>query len=99
MKTYLWKINHEKLEKTNLASYADFIRQNYKVSHDNDFNKIWKWSVENPGNFWKSIWDFTNIKGKPGNVFLKKSDVFFKNKFFPNGELNFAENLLKKNDD
>ena len=30
---------------------------------------------------------------------MKKSNVFFKNKFLKNSKLNFAENLLSKNDD
>ena len=29
MKSYLWKVDREKLNKTNLASYSNFIRQNY----------------------------------------------------------------------
>jgi acetoacetyl-CoA synthetase len=68
MKTYLWKINNEKLNKTNLALYSNFIKQNYGVDSGNDFNKLWKWSVKNPKNFWKSIWDFTKVKGNLGNI-------------------------------
>jgi len=97
MKTYLWKISEEKLSKTNLALYSDFIKHNYKINSDNDFNKIWKWSVDNPKVFWKSIWDFTKVKGDLGNILLQESDVFFKNKFFPDTKLNYAKNLLKKN--
>ena len=97
MKTYLWKINKEKANKTNLTLYSNFIKRNYKINSGNDFNKIWKWSVENPKIFWKSIWDFTKVKGNLGNVLLHESDTFFKNKFFPNSKLNYAENLLKKN--
>ena len=40
MENYLWKISDEKLKKTNLTLYEDFIRQNYKVISNNDFNKI-----------------------------------------------------------
>jgi len=97
MKTYLWKINKEKLSKTNLALYSNFIKQSYKINSGNDFNKIWKWSVDNPKIFWKSIWDFTKVKGNLGKIFLKESDIFFKNKFFPDTKLSYAENLLKKN--
>ena len=97
MKTYLWKINKEKLSKTNLALYSNFIKQSYKINSGNDFNKIWKWSVDNPNIFWKSIWDFTKVKGNLGKILLKKSDIFFKNKFFPDTKLSYAENLLKKN--
>ena len=98
MKTYLWKINNEKLNKTNLALYCKFVHKNYKINSDNDFSKIWKWSVDNPKFFWKSVWDFTKVKGNIGNILLQKSDIFFKNKFFPEARLNYAKNLLKKND-
>ena len=97
MKTYLWKINEKKLNKTNLKKYSDFINKNYKVDANKNFNKIWRWSVENKGPFWKSIWEFTKVKGNLGNVIIKKSDIFFKNKFFPDTKLNYAENLLRKN--
>ena len=97
MGTYLWKINKRKLNKTNLALYSNFIKKNYKVNSSNDFNKIWKWSVDNPKFFWKSIWDFTKVKGELGNILLQESDIFFKNKFFYDTRLSYAENLLKKN--
>ena len=69
METYLWKINKEKLNNTNLARYSNFIKKNYKISPGNNFNKIWKWSVDNPNIFWKSIWDFTKVKGDLGIIF------------------------------
>ena len=99
MKTYLWKIDKKKLNKTNLVKYSDFIKKNYKVHSDNDFNKIWKWSIDNPKIFWKSVWDFTQVKGQQGNNLLRESDIFFDNRFFPDAKLNYAENLLKKNND
>ena len=99
MKTYLWKINKEKQKKTNLALYSNFIKQKYKINTGNDFNKIWKWSVDNPQIFWKSIWDFTKVKGDLGDTLFKKSNIFYKNKFFPNSKLNYAQNLLKKNNE
>jgi len=97
MTNYLWKIDEEKLNKTNLFLYSNFIKQKYKINVDNDYNKIWKWSVNNPKFFWKSIWDFTSVKGQQGNILLQQSKIFYKNKFFPDSKLNYAENLLKKN--
>ena len=98
MSTYLWKINKEKLNKTNLFLYSNFIKQNFKIDTNEDFNKLWKWSVDNPKIFWKSIWDFTKVKGDLGNALLEKSNIFYKNKFFPDTKLNYANNLLKKRD-
>ena len=98
MKKYLWKLNNKKLNKTNLFLYSKFINKNFKVDVVADFNKLWKWSIENPKHFWNSIWDFTKIKGSKGNIILKKSKIFYKNKFFPQAKLNYAQNILiKKN--
>ena len=55
MKTYLWEINKKKFNKTNLALYSNFVKKKYKFDSNNNYNKIWKWSVDNPENFWKSI--------------------------------------------
>ncbi len=97
MNTHLWRINKQKLNKTNLSHYSDFIKKNYNFNSGNDFNKIWKWSVDNPKFFWKSIWDFTKVKGNLGNILLQESNIFFKNKFFTDTKLNYAENILSKN--
>tara|TARA_B110000438_G_scaffold303703_1_gene366623 strand:+ start:2982 stop:4943 length:1962 start_codon:yes stop_codon:yes gene_type:complete len=99
MKSYLWKSNKAELDKTNLRFYSDFLKKKYKINLGRDYNKIWKWSVENIDIFWKSIWDFTNVKGNLGNTLLKKSEIFYKNKFFPDSKLNYAENILKKNNE
>ena len=97
MESYLWKISDKKLNETNLKSYSNFINQNYKVNSGNDFNKIWKWSINNTKEFWKSIWEFTKVKGKIGNILFEESNEFINNKFFPDAKLNYAANLLAKN--
>ena len=68
MKNHFWSLNKEKLNKTNLALYSDFIKKNYKINSANDFNKMWKWSIDNPEIFWKSIWEFTKVKGSLGSI-------------------------------
>ena len=97
MDTYLWKLKKEKLYKTNLFLYSEFIKKNLKIDSNCNFDKIWKWSIENPKIFWKSIWDFTKVKGKLGHILLQESEIFYKNKFFPDSALNYVENVLKKN--
>ena len=100
MKTQkLWTINSKKLNETNLIKYSNFIKENYKIKAGSNFNKIWKWSVDNPKLFWRSIWDFTKIEGNLGRTILKESNIFFKNKFFQDSQLNYAKNLLKKNNE
>ena len=98
MSSLLWKLKEEKLNKTNLFSYSSYIKKNFNIDCGNDYNKLWKWSVDNNTDFWNSIWDFTKVKGYKGKIILEKSNIFYKNKFFPDAQLNYTENLLKKFD-
>ena len=73
-------------------------KEKYKINHENNYEQLWDWSIKNPGEFWKSIWEFSNIKGQLGDKLINYSQIFFKNEFLPNSKLNFSENLLTKND-
>ena len=80
-----------------LSNYEQFISKKFKKNFNQKYENILKWSIKNPGDFWSSIWDFSEIKGFKSKLKIKKSKTFYKNKFLPNSKLNFAENLLSKN--
>ena len=80
-------------DKENFIFNVDDIRVPTKWIKDSRVRKDGK----NPEDFWKSIWDFTKVKGRLGNISFQKSNIFFKNRFFPDAKLNYAQNLLKKN--
>jgi acetoacetyl-CoA synthetase len=98
MKNILWECSNTKLRKSNLFKFEAFLKKKYGLNHQNNYEKLWKWTVKNSGEFWKSIWEFSNIKGQLGNRFTHFSKIFYTNKFLPDSKLNFAENLLSKND-
>jgi acetoacetyl-CoA synthetase len=97
MKKKLWEASSEQKKKSLLSSYEQFISKKFKKNFNQKYENILKWSIKNPGNFWSSIWDFSEIKGFKSEVKIKKSKIFYKNNFLPNSKLNFAENLLSKN--
>ncbi len=93
----LWKANQIQKDNSNLFRYEKFVSLKYKLKINQNFKKLLKWSINNPKDFWSSVWDFAKVKGlKKTNI--EKSNIFFKNKFLKNSKLNFAENLLSKND-
>ena len=94
----LWKAKQSQKNKSNLFRYEKFLSSKYKFIATQNYKKLHKWSIDNPKKFWSSIWDFSKVKGVKNNKY-KKSKIFFKNKFLRNSKLNFAENLLSKNDD
>jgi len=97
MNKKLWEASNRQKKKSLLSSYEQFISKRYKKNFNQKYESILKWSIKNPGDFWSSIWDFSEVKGFKSKIKIKKSKIFYKNKFLPNSKLNFAENLLPKN--
>ena len=97
MSQKLWEANSELKKKSNLFKFEKLISKkfNYKVSKN--YKKLFTWSIKNSKFFWSSVWDFTKVKGYKSDKF-KFTKEFIKNKFFVGSKLNFAENLISKND-
>ncbi len=93
----LWKAKKSEKNKSNLFKYEKFLFSKYKFKITQKYSKLLKWSINNPEKFWSSIWDFAKVKGIKKQKY-KRSSIFFKNKFLEKSKLNFAENLLSKND-
>tara|TARA_Y100001970_G_scaffold199378_1_gene242515 strand:- start:17 stop:1972 length:1956 start_codon:yes stop_codon:yes gene_type:complete len=97
MNKILWRPSSELKKNSNLFNYEKFLSRKYNYKITKNYKKLFKWSIKNPKLFWSSIWDYANVKGKKVEKF-KFSKEFIKNKFLVNSKLNFAENLLSKND-
>ena len=97
MNKKLWEASKVKKKHSNLYKYEKFLSKKHKLKVTQNYSKILNWSINNPNKFWSSIWDFTKVKGiKKEKSYLSK--ILFKSKFLINSKLNFAENLLSKND-
>jgi acetoacetyl-CoA synthetase len=97
MSRKLWEASQSQKKNSLLYKYEQFISKKFNRRFYRNYENILKWSIKNPGNFWTSIWDFSEIKGLKGKIKIKISKIFYKNIFLPNSKLNFAENLLSKN--
>lgn len=60
------------------------------------YDDLHAWSVADRGAFWTAIWDRCDVIGDKGQVALENGDDMLAARFFPEGRLNFAENLLRK---
>ena len=49
-----------------------------------------------PDLFWDLVWDFCGVIGDKGARLLADGDQMPGAKFFPDAQLNFAENLLRQ---
>ena len=60
------------------------------------YDDLHAWSVEDRAAFWTAVWEDCGVIGEKGRVALENGDRMLETRFFPEGRLNFAENLLKK---
>nr|WP_239058131.1 AMP-binding protein [Crenobacter caeni] len=60
-----------------------------------DYESLRQASIDDPGRFWRQVWDYCGVIGKPGEVAFVESDEMRAARFFPNARLNYAENLLR----
>jgi acetoacetyl-CoA synthetase len=67
-----------------------------KLEHEKnlDYWGLHKWSIDNPGEFWSRAWDDLGLIGDKGSINFQAANRFIDSKFFPNGAINVAENLL-----
>ncbi len=99
MSKKLWEASLKQKNNSTLFAFEKYISKKFNIKFNNNYKKILDWSIKKSPEFWSSFWDFTRIKGVKSNKKIKKSKIFYKNFFLPNSKLNFADNLLSKNND
>jgi len=97
MSKKLWEASPQLKKKSNLFQFEKFISKKFKKKFNQNYSKIWNWSIKNSPDFWNSLWDFSQIRGIKANKKIIKNKILFKNLFLPGSKLNFTENLLAKN--
>ncbi len=95
MSEILWEPKENNIKKTNMLALYEkvFFKQNSN-NKDFDYNALHKWSIDNTDEFWNQVWDDANIIGIKGSQTVNNYDDLIKSKFYPEGQINFAENLL-----
>lgn len=63
------------------------------------YPELYAWSNAQSEQFWSSFWDFADVVGEKGGIILRDGADMEKARFFPEGTLNWAENLLQRDDD
>ncbi|WP_137132476.1 acetoacetate--CoA ligase [Rhizobium sp. FY34] len=61
-----------------------------------DSDALHTWSIAERGDFWAAIWDYCGVKGERGARDLIHGDDMLAARFFPDAQLNFAQNLLTR---
>jgi len=94
----LWSPSEKSVENSGLARFIAEVNAAEGMQY-RSFADIHAYSVRETEAFWARAWDFLGLIGERGDgpIFVQ-GDKFETSRFFEGARLNFAENLLRKND-
>ena len=85
---------------TNMMDFLHVVNETYDVKLEL-YRELWKWSVENYSDFWKEVWKFCDvIHPKPFSRVVDILKPINENpEWFNGAAMNYAENILRYNDE
>ena len=97
--TCLWTPTQVQIDKAEVTDFASFVQEKTQFYWHQDFQSLWQWSVDHMPEFWDLLWDWHGIIGDKGGRILANPNKMPGAEFFPDAQINFAENLLADADD
>src|SRR6266540_2356554 len=94
----LWTPSETRIAHSRLAAFMRDVSQSQRRAF-HDYEDLHRFSIEQPADFWRSVWRFCGIRGQMGDQVVIDLDRMPGARFFPGARLNFAENVLRRRDD
>jgi acetoacetyl-CoA synthetase len=95
----IWSPSPERVQRASLTRFMHWVQERYKAPV-HDYASLHRWSVEYPENFWSGVWDFCEVRAeRRATVILEDGNRLPGAKWFTDASLNYAENLLRLDDD
>jgi acetoacetyl-CoA synthetase len=92
----LWKPSSRRIEQANLTRFTGYVADRWGIRCP-DYTALHHWSIEQPAQFWRSVWDFCGVIGEAGgDTVLEDGARMPGARWFPAARLNYAENLLRR---
>jgi len=96
--TKLWEPSPERADAAQITAFMAKVNADHGAGA-RDYDSLWQWSVDHPELFWSALWDHAGVIGEKGPTILADPTAMPGARFFPDGRVNFAENLLRRTGD
>ncbi|OZG40395.1 acetoacetate--CoA ligase [Aeromonas sp. A35_P] len=94
----LWQPDQERMQQSNLQHFMAEVNRFHGLQL-HSYAQLYQWSVEKTTRFWPLVWQHCGVKGELGNIVAENRQEMQRTRWFPDSRLNFAENLLRRQDD
>ncbi|KPM46763.1 acetoacetate--CoA ligase [Jiulongibacter sediminis] len=90
----LWKPDTRTIEESNLSTYLNWLEENRDLSFQ-DYDALWKWSVNNVPAFWESLVDYFEIQFHTPPQNTLSDDPMPRVRWFEGATLNYTEHIFR----
>ncbi len=94
----LWIPSAARIAGARLTAFGHALERAHAVALP-DYEALWRFSVEQPAEFWTAVWRFGGIRGEHGSRAVVDLQRMPGARFFPDARLNFADSVLRRRDD
>ncbi len=99
MEQSIWRPSEARIRNANITRFLERVRADGNPVIES-YRDLWQWSVDQPAAFWRHIRDFCGLQlQREPDAVMTPADHIRDTRFFPGARLNFAENLLRFDDD
>ena len=95
----LWTPADDAAASGQLADFATALKDRHGFDWQGDFQALWRWSVDHDLAFWDLVWDWHGVIGEKGQRLIENDGAMPGACFFPDAQINYAENMLADADD
>ena len=93
----LWEPSQVAIESAQVTQFARYCVHRFGLKF-NTYPEFYDWTCDGSGRFWDALWDWAGVRGRKGGRVLVDGHRMPGAKWFPDAQLNFAENMLRKRD-
>src|SRR6478736_2210137 len=90
----LWEPSREQKESSRLAHYMGWLAHE-RGKHFDDYEALWRWSVDQLEPFWDSIWDYFDVQAEGSRQPVLASQQMPGAQWYPGTRLNYAEHTFR----
>jgi acetoacetyl-CoA synthetase len=96
--TPLWTPSAQRIAQTNMTAFMQTVAARFGVPVPS-YEALHRFSIDRNADFWLTMWDVGGILGEKGERTVERPGEMPGARYFPDGRINFAENVLKRRDD
>ncbi len=94
----LWVPSQQLIENSNIMKFIQYVNSRH-AKNIQTYDELYDWSVNEIEDFWQAVWEFGKFKFSEGFSSIMTKEEMINTKWFQGAKLNFAENLLRFQDD